>query len=102
MNICLITALMVWSAHVEATEYIALHLCQEVQFSDAIVRVIITDAERATVRVNETLKGTTPRLDLDYMNHNFARVHQTLRVTPAMEAGIADHVWSVEKIVGHL
>jgi hypothetical protein len=26
-------------------------------------------------------------------------VHQTLRVTPAMEAGIADHVWSVDEIV---
>jgi hypothetical protein len=33
------------------------------------------------------------------MHYNFARVHQTLRVTPAMEAGIADHVWSIEEIV---
>jgi hypothetical protein len=29
-----------------------------------------------------------------------ARVHQTLRVTPAMEAGIVDRVWSIEEIVG--
>jgi len=28
--------------------------------------------------------------------------HHTLRVTPAMEAGIADHVWSIEEIVGLL
>jgi hypothetical protein len=34
------------------------------------------------------------------MYYNFARVHQTLRVTPAMEADIADHVWSIEEIVG--
>jgi hypothetical protein len=34
-----------------------------------------------------------------YMHYNFARVHQTLRVTPAMEAGISDHVWSLEEIV---
>jgi len=27
-------------------------------------------------------------------------LHQTLRVAPAMEAGIADHVWTVEEIVG--
>jgi hypothetical protein len=33
---------------------------------------------------------------------NFARVHQTLRVTPAMEAGISDHVWTLEEIVGLL
>jgi hypothetical protein len=32
------------------------------------------------------------------MWYNFARIHQTLRVTPAMEAGISDHVWSAEEI----
>jgi hypothetical protein len=36
------------------------------------------------------------------MYYNFSRVHQTLRVTPAMEVGIADHVWSIEEIVGLL
>src|SRR6476620_722054 len=36
------------------------------------------------------------------MYYNFGRVHQTLRVTPAMEAGIADHVWSIDEIVGLL
>lgn len=33
-----------------------------------------------------------------FMHYNFARVHQTLRVTPAMEAGLTDHVWSLEEI----
>ena len=32
------------------------------------------------------------------MYNNFCRVHQTLRVTPAMEAGLTDHVMSVEDI----
>jgi hypothetical protein len=31
--------------------------------------------------------------------YNFGRVHQTLRVTPAMEAGISSHVWSIQEIV---
>ena len=39
---------------------------------------------------------------LHFMHYNFCRVHQTLRVTPAMEAGIADHVWSIEEIVNLL
>ena len=34
--------------------------------------------------------------------YNFCRVHQTLRVTPAMEAGLADHIWSLEELVGLL
>jgi hypothetical protein len=37
-----------------------------------------------------------------FMFYNFCRVHQTLRVTPAMEAGLTDHVWSVEELVGLL
>ena len=36
---------------------------------------------------------------LYFIFYNFARVHQTLRVTPAMEAGVSDHVWSIEEIV---
>jgi hypothetical protein len=32
------------------------------------------------------------------MHYNFARIHKTLRVTPAMEAGVTDHVWTLEEI----
>jgi len=35
---------------------------------------------------------------LHYMYYNFCRVHKTLRVTPAMESGISDHVWSIEEL----
>ena len=35
---------------------------------------------------------------LHYMFYNFCRIHQTLKVTPAMEAGITDHVWSLEEV----
>jgi hypothetical protein len=35
---------------------------------------------------------------LHFMHYNFARIHKTLRVTPAMEAGVTDHVWTLEEI----
>jgi IS1 family transposase len=35
---------------------------------------------------------------LHYMYYNFCRIHQTLRVTPAMEAKLTDHVWSLEEL----
>ena len=35
---------------------------------------------------------------LHFMFYNFGRIHQSLRVTPAMEAGLTDHVWSLEEI----
>ena len=34
------------------------------------------------------------------MYYNFGRIHKSLRVTPAMEAGVTDHVWSLEEIAG--
>jgi hypothetical protein len=36
------------------------------------------------------------------MHYNFCRVHRTLRVTPAMEAGLATHVWGIDEIIGLL
>ena len=38
-------------------------------------------------------------VSLHFMRYNFARIHKTLKVTPAMQAGIAAHVWSIEEIV---
>jgi hypothetical protein len=36
---------------------------------------------------------------LHLMHYNFCRIHQSLRITPAIEAGIADHVWSMAELV---
>jgi hypothetical protein len=36
------------------------------------------------------------------MHYNFCRVHQTLRVTPVMEAGLSDHVWTLGELAGLL
>ena len=37
-------------------------------------------------------------VSLHYMFYNFCRIHQTLKVTPAMETGLTDHVWGIEEI----
>jgi IS1 family transposase len=39
---------------------------------------------------------------LHFMYYNFCKIHQSLRVTPAMEAGISDHAWSIEELIGLL
>jgi hypothetical protein len=33
------------------------------------------------------------------MHYNFCRIYKTLRVTPAIEAGLANHVWEIEELV---
>jgi hypothetical protein len=32
--------------------------------------------------------------------YNFCRIHKTLRVTPAIESGVADHIWSIAELLG--
>jgi len=54
---------------------------------------------RLTNAFSKKIENHEAAVALHYMHYNFARVHQTLRVTPAMEAGISDHVWSLEEIV---
>jgi len=51
---------------------------------------------------SKKLENHAAMVSLYFMYYNFGRVHQTLRVTPAMEAGLADHVWAIEEIVGLL
>ncbi|HTV58027.1 MAG TPA: IS1 family transposase [Verrucomicrobiae bacterium] len=57
---------------------------------------------RLTNAFSKKVQNLRHAVALHFMHYNFCRVHQTLRVTPAMEAGIADHVWSVGEIVGLL
>jgi IS1 family transposase len=53
---------------------------------------------RLTNAFSKTLSNHKHSLAIYFMHYNFCRIHQTLRVTPAMEASIADHVWSAEEI----
>src|SRR5205085_5241711 len=57
---------------------------------------------RLTNAFSKKVENHEAAVALHYMHYNFARVHSTLRVTPAMEAGISNHVWSIQEIVGLL
>jgi IS1 family transposase len=55
---------------------------------------------RLTNAFSKKLENHVAMIALFHMHYNFARIHQTLRVTPAMEAGISSHLWSIQEIVG--
>jgi len=57
---------------------------------------------RLTNAFSKKLENHEAAIALHYMHYNFCRVHQSLRVTPAMEAGIADHVWSLDEVIALL
>jgi IS1 family transposase len=57
---------------------------------------------RLTNAFSKKIENLGYAVALHFMHYNFCRVHQTLRVTPAMEASVTDHIWSIEEIVNLL
>jgi IS1 family transposase len=53
---------------------------------------------RLTNAFSKKLENHKAMIALHYMHYNFGRIHKTLRVTPAMESGVADHVWGLDEI----
>jgi hypothetical protein len=54
---------------------------------------------RLTNAFSKRIENHVHSVALFYMHYNFARVHQSLCVTLAMETGIATHVWSIQEVV---
>ena len=55
---------------------------------------------RLTNAFSKKVENHEHMLALFFMYYNFCRIHQSLRVTPAMEAGISTHIWDISEIVG--
>ena len=54
---------------------------------------------RLTNAFSKKINNHAAMVAIHFMHYNFGRIHKTLRVTPAMQAGLTDHVWSLEEIV---
>lgn len=63
---------------------------------------IACNSQRAATRLpNEFSKKLGNRahaIALHFMYYNFGRIHKSLRMTPAMAAGVSDYVWLLEEI----
>jgi IS1 family transposase len=69
-----------------------------VERQNLTMRMSMRRFTRLTNGFSKKLENLGHAVALHFAYYNFARIHQTLRVTPAMEAGISDHVWSLEEI----
>jgi len=73
-----------------------------VERGNLTMRMSMRRFTRLTNAFSKKVENLQHALALHFMFYNFARVHQTLKMTPAMAAGVADHVWSVGEIVALL
>src|SRR5438034_603692 len=70
-----------------------------VERQNLTMRMNIRRFTRLTNAFSKKVENHAHSVALFYMHYNFCRIHQTLRVTPAMEAGLATSVWSIADIV---
>jgi len=71
-----------------------------VERQNLTMRMSMRRFTRLTNAFSKKIENLVHAVAIYFMYYNFGRIHSTLRVTPAMEAGITDHVWSLEEIAG--
>jgi hypothetical protein len=73
-----------------------------VERQNLTMRMSMRRFTRLTNGFSKKMENLEHAVALHYMHYNFCRIHQSLRVTPAMEAGVSDHVWDLEEVIALL
>ena len=73
-----------------------------VERQNLTMRMSMRRFTRLTNGFGKKLENHGHALALYFMHYSFCRIHKTLRVTPAMQAGLSDHVWTLEELIGLL
>lgn len=71
-----------------------------VERQNLTMRMSMRRLTRLTNAFSKKWENMEKALALHFAYYNFCRVHQSLRVTPAMEASIADHIWTLDELIG--
>ena len=69
-----------------------------VERQNLTMRMSMRRFTRLTNGFSKKVENHAAAVALHFIHYNFARIHKTLRITPAMAAGISDYVWSFEEI----
>ena len=70
-----------------------------VERQNLTMRMSMRRFTRLTNAFSKKLESHVAAVAIHYMHYNFCRIHQTLRITPAMAAGVTDHVWELPELV---
>lgn len=70
-----------------------------VERQNLTMRMSLRRFTRLTNGFSKRFESHCHAVALHFMYYNFCRIHRSLRVTPAMEAGLTDHVWSIAELV---
>jgi IS1 family transposase len=73
-----------------------------VERQNLTMRMHIRRFTRLTNAFSKKIENHIAALAIHYMHYNYCRIHQTLRITPAMATGLTDHVWTIEEVIALL
>jgi len=73
-----------------------------VERQNLTMRMSMRRFTRLTNGFSKKVENHAYAVAIHYMHYNFCRIHKTLRVTPAMEAGITDHVLTIEEMLSKI
>lgn len=76
------------------------HICtSHVERNNLTMRTFLRRLTRLSLGFSKKLENLRYAIALHFAHYNFCRVHKSLRVTPAMEAGLTDHVWTLAELL---
>lgn len=70
-----------------------------VERQNLTMRMSMRRFTRLTNAFSKKIENLEHAVALHFMYYNFCRIHQTLRITPTMEAGVTDHVWDIDEVI---
>src|SRR5439155_26700956 len=70
-----------------------------VESQNLTMRMAIRRFTRLTNAFSKKLDNLKAACALHFAYYNFCRIHKSLRVTPAMEAGLTDHIWTLRELL---
>jgi IS1 family transposase len=73
-----------------------------VERANLTMRMSMRRFTRLTNAFSKKVENLAAAVSLHFMHYNFVRVHKTLGTTPAVAAGVADHVWTLDELIGLL
>jgi IS1 family transposase len=73
-----------------------------VERQNLTMRMSMRRFTRLTNAFSKKIENHVAAIALHYMHYNYCRIHQSLRITPAMAAGVSDHLWDISELVGLL
>ena len=72
-----------------------------VERQNLTIRMQMRRFTRLTNAFSKKLDNLKAAVALHFAHYNFVRIHQTLRVTPAMAAGVTDHLWEIRDLMAN-